>query len=491
MKKSKLLFTVILAGLLCSNLFAKGDTYTYNFWDDIEKSPDAYRVSHVVYAADLQLDKALKNPQSLFANGNHLYVADSDNNRFIELEYTEKKTLEFVRVIDQVNPSPFLEDNTFKGPKDIFVSKEDGSFLFADTDNGRIIKTDKDLNVIMVLREPDDPTYEKGKAFLPSKVIADSKGRIYVLSKNVNKGFLKYEYDGSFQGFYGATKVIVSAADRFWKKFATEAQKARMVLFVPTEYSNCYMDNEGFIYAVTHSFDEWDLLSGKADPIRRLNALGNDILIQNGYNVAIGDLQWGNAGGVKGPSWIADITVLDNEVYVALDETRGRLFAYNNQGYLLFAFGGRGNTNGTFRKPASIEHIGKDLFVLDSTNASITVFTPTDYGNLIYRATEQFAVGQYDDSAETWEKVLQLNGNYDLAYIGLGKSFLRQNKYKEAMEYFKLKRDRRDYSKAFKYYRKEWVEQHFALIVIVIAAILIIPLLVRWIKRIKWEISTL
>ena len=107
MKKSKLLFTVILAGLLCSNLFAKGDTYTYNFWDDIEKSPDAYRVSHVVYAADLQLDKALKNPQSLFANGNRLYVADSDNNRFIELEYTEKKTLEFVRVIDQVNPSPF------------------------------------------------------------------------------------------------------------------------------------------------------------------------------------------------------------------------------------------------------------------------------------------------------------------------------------------------------------------------------------------------
>lgn len=491
MNRHKILFLSAVFFTLCAGLFAKADTYIFNYWDELEKSPDAYRVSHVVYAADLKLDKALKNPSSLFANGNMLYVADTDNNRFIELEYTDKKTLEFRRVIDHVNPSPFLEDNYFKGPKDIFVSKQDGSFLFADTDNGRVIKTDKDLNVIMVIREPDDPNYEKGKQFMPGKVVADPKGRIYILSKNVNKGFLKYEYDGTFAGFYGATKVIVSAADRFWKKFATEAQKARMQLFVPTEYSNCYMDNEGFIYAVTGTFDEWDLLSGKADPIRRLNALGNDILIQNGYSVVIGDLKWGNAGGVQGPSRMSDITVLDNEVYVALDENRGRLFAYNNQGYLLFAFGGRGNIDGFFRKAASIEHMDKDLFVLDSTNASITVFTPTDYGNLIYKATEQFAVGQYDDSAETWEKVLKLNGNYELAYIGLGKAFLRQNKYKEAMEYFKLKRDRQDYSKAFKYYRKEWIEKNFAWLTALIAILILTPLIVRWVKFIKWEISTL
>ena len=97
----------------------------------------------------------------------------------------------------------------------------------------------------------------------------------------------------------------------------------------------------------------------------------------------------------------------------------------------------------------------------------------------------------YDDSADTWQKVLELNGNYDLAYIGLGKSFLRQKKYKEAMEYFKLKRDRRDYSKAFKYYRKEWVEKNFAWIVIGLVALVLIPLIIRLIKRIRWEISTL
>ena len=491
MKKIKFLPALVLFTFLCAGLFAKGEAYSYDFWDDIEKSPDPYRVSHMVYAPDLGLEKTLKNPSSLFAIDNYLYVVDTDNNRIIKLEYTAKKTLELVAVIDHVNPSPLLENNYFSGPKDIFVSDIDGSICIADTENGRIIKTDSDLNVIMVLREPDDPTYEKTKAFLPSKVISDSKGRVYVLSKNVNKGFLKYEYDGTFEGYYGATKVIISAMQRFWKKFSTEAQKARMQLFVPTEYSNCYIDKEGFIFAVTHSFEEWDLLSGKASPIRRLNALGNDILYTLGYEYPIGDLQWGNAGGVKGPSWMVDITVLDNEVYLALDETRGRIFAYNSQGYLLFAFGGRGNIDGFFRMPASIEHIGKDLFVLDSLNSSITVFTPTDYGNLIYEATEQFAVGEYDASAASWEKVLEYNGNYDLAYIGIGKSYLRQKRYKEAMDYFKLKRDRRDYSKAFKYYRKEWVEKNFGWLSAIIIALILIPIIIRWIKRIKWEISTL
>ena len=489
MNKRKLL---IILGLLAlsAGLFAKNETYTYDFWEDPEMSPDAYRVSHVLYADDLKLDVPLKNPQSIFAHNNHIFVADTDNSRIIELEYTEKKTLVPVRIIDQVKESPLLLNNKLNRPYDVYVDKKENLYI-ADTDNGRVIKTDKDLNVIHVYIEPDDPTYEKDKAFLPVKVLADDKGRVFILSRNGNKGFFKYEYDGTFDGFFGATKVIVSAADRLWKKFATEAQKARMQLFVPTEYSNCYMDNEGFIYAVTKSFDDSALFSGAAKPIRRLNALGNDILIQNGYEYVVGDLQWGNAAGIVGFSKMVDITVLDNEVYLALDENRGRIFAYDNQGYLLFVFGGRGNIDGFFRSPSAMDHIGKDIFVVDAVNAAITVFTPTEFGNLIYTATEQFGVGEYDASAETWAKVLQYNGNYALGYIGLGKSYLRQKKYKEAMEYFKLKRDSRDYSKAFKYYRKEWVESHFAIIVVILLAIVLIPMLVRLIKRIKWEIRSL
>ena len=481
---------LIIAGLLTlsAGLFAKGAAYIYDYWSELEKSPDPYTVSHVVYADDLKLSTALKNPASLFAKDNLLYVVDTDNNRIIELEYTEKKTLQFNRLIDHV----YLKDGSesqFSSPKDVFVS-EDGSMFIADTNNGRVLRVDKDLKEIYTLIEPDDPTYEKGKAFLPEKVVADSKGRAYVAAKNINKGFLKYEYDGKFQGFFGANEVVYNITDLIWKKLATQAQKEKMVLFVPVEYSNCYIDNEGFIYAVTKTFEEWDLLSDKAKPIRRLNAQGKDILVKN-WDPPIGDLQWSNAAGISDPSKFSDITVLDDEVYLAVDESRGRIFAYDNQGRLLFAFGNRGNIDGYFRKPAAIEHIGKDLFVLDSLNASITVFTPTNYGSLIYKATEQFACGQYDESAETWSKVLEYNGNYDLAYIGLSKACLRQKKYKEAMDYAKVKRDRRNYSKAFKYYRKEWIERNIGWIMGVIIALIVISFVIKIVKKIKWELDTL
>ena len=80
---------------------------------------------------------------------------------------------------------------------------------------------------------------------------------------------------------------------------------------------------------------------------------------------------------------------------------------------------------------------------------------------------------------------MQLNGNYDLAYIGIGRSYLRQERYKEAMDYFEVKYDDENYSKAFKQYRKEWVEEHIAIIVIVLLALFLIPMGIGRVYQIK------
>ena len=490
MSIKKLVLSISCLLALSVSLFAKADTYIYDYWGEIEKSPDAYRVVKVYYASELGAGVEMKTPTNMFCKGDSVYVCDAGNNRILELKYDSGKELKLVRIIDSFNTNGADIINTFASPSDIFIN-EDNTIFIADTNNSRILKLDNDLNFIFQMTEPDDPTYETGKTFMPEKVVADSKGRAYVLAKNVNKGFIKYEYDGTFSGFYGATTVIYDAMDILWKKFATRAQREQMENFVPTEYSNCYMDNEGFIYAVTKTFNEWDLKSDKAKPIRRLNALGNDILIKNGHYLPIGDLQWGNAAGIKNPAKFTDITVLDNDVYLTVDETHGRIFAYNNQGFLLFAFGGRGNINGYFRQPNSIEHIGKDLFVLDEVNASITVFTPTKYGELIYGATEDFACGEYDDAADKWEEVLNINGNYDLAYIGLGKAYMRQDKYKEAMDFFKLKRARKYYSKAFMYFRKEWIEANIGWVVAVILAVVLIPLIIKRVRMFIQELKSL
>lgn len=145
--------------------------------------------------------------------------------------------------------------------------------------------------------------------------------------------------------------------------------------------------------------------------------------------------------------------------------------------------------DGYFRQPAALEHIDRDLLVLDSLDCSITLFIPTEFGSLVYQAIEQFDEGDYEASGESWQEVMDLNGNYDLAYIGIGRSLLRQERYREAMDYFELKYDDDNYSKAYKQYRKEWVEDNIVIIVIVVLALFLIPLGIGRIRMVKHEID--
>ena len=59
----------------------------------------------------------------------------------------------------------------------------------------------------------------------------------------------------------------------------------------------------------------------------------------------------------------------------------------------------------------------------------------------------------------------------------------------KAMEYFKMAHDRENYGRAYRYYRKEVIEKNILWAVIVIAALLIIPVVLRRIKKIKAEVE--
>ena len=328
---------------------------------------------------------------------------------------------------------------------------------------------------------------EEKNPFEPSKIVVDRAGRMFVLAKNVNKGVMQFEEDGKFVGFMGASEVAFSMIDYLKKKFATKAQRDQMVDFVPTEYNNIYIDNKSFIYCTTEVFEEADLDAGNAKPIRKLNSLGGDILIRNGGWVPCGDWQWGDAAGMTGPSRIVDITAMDDETYYVVDRVRGRLFGYDEQGHLLYAFGGTGHQLGHFTYPIAIEHVGTDLYVLDTITGGITRFTRTEFGDLIHKALDEYDVGNYEGSAQYWEEVLTMNGNYELAYIGIGRSYLRQQDYKTAMEYFKVMRDDENYSRAWKYYRKDWIENNLGYVIIVLVVLGFIPGIVKKIKMIRWE----
>ena len=564
--------------------FSTSYTYNYDYWGDIQMSPDAYRVEKVIDSITLGLENLenirIKKAQSLFVIGNDMYICDTGNNRVIQTRkirgefqfvrlittsvgtekdfdiaedvYTKVKIYEGLvkdveaaekKLADLTDPkretpapqelieAAKLEVETLTAsrdeaqeiaveaqdsareagcriwqypawqkdasgqvisvlntPNDIAVDSE-GYLYIADTANNRVLKMDKDFNLIWEFTKPLDNTFDQRLEFQPKKVVVDVKGRVYALCANVNKGLAKFEEDGTFSGFIGANKVSVNMAEYIFKRyFMTKEQRAASESFVPTEYENIYIDTEGFIYATNTIFSEYDLKSDAAKPIRRLNSLGDDILIKNDRYPPIGDIKFTEQNSKRTPSRLTDVTVLKNDIYVACDRTRGRLFGYDSQGVMLWAFGTKGNIEGAFTSAISVEHMGYDLMVLDQQENSVTVFTPTEYGMMIYDAIESYLDGRYDESADLWENVMKMNANYPLAFRGIGRAILRQNDYEGAMEYFKMAHDQENYGRAFKLYRKEWIEKNIWWIVLILALLLIIPLVRGRIKRLKWEV---
>ncbi len=461
--------------------------YIYDYWEDVQDCPNVYDVYGVFTSTELGLETKLSNPTGLYVSGDQIYLVDTGNDRILVLEKDSEVGLKVVRIIDSIKYAP--GSSTFSGPTDVAVSDE-GNIFIADKNNNRILKVDQDLNYIMEFGLPNDSSLPKDSVFFPNKLVVDTAERVYCIADNINKGLIKYEADGTFSGFVGATKAAYDWYDYLFKRFATQEQLDRMQNDVPTEYDNIYMDYEGFIYACTGKFEPEDLDAGTVDAVRRLNLLGNDILVRNSDIPVYGDLYWGSAGGYSGPSYFSDVTAMDNDVFVCLDKNRGRLFGYDDQGRMVFTFGGNGNMDGYFRRPIAIDHMGYDLIVLDSTDCSLTYFVPTEFGQDIYAAIDQFDAGEYEASGASWERVLAQDGNYDLAYIGIGRSLLRQEQYKEAMKYFEIKYDDDNYSKAFKEYRKEWVQDHLFITVLVLILLLMIPLSIDKYKDMQIEIAT-
>lgn len=436
-------------------------TYTYDYWGIERESPDAYAMNSVMLGSQLGVGD-FNAPEGMFIKDNQIFVCDTLNNRIVQLSYENDKYT-FVKEVRELNNNGKTE--SLSKPYDVYVT-DDGLWYVADYGNMRIVIIDSEQNVKGAIYKPEDEeTLEADYQFLPKKLVVDAAGRIFVQAENINKGFMEFESDGEFVGYIGAAEVQFDIIDYFYKLISTQEQREQMEAFVPTEYNNIALDADGFIYATLGTFDEGNYKSAK--PVRRLNAKGTDILIRNGYYEPVGDIQTGSGGGYKGPSKFSDVTVLDNDCYYCLDMTRGRIFGYDFQGNMLYAFGGIGYREGSFRYPVAIGNLGDSLFVLDKELGTITQMTLTEYGKLINDALNTYKIADYDKSADYWRQVLRLNGNYDLAYIGIGRSLLRQDKFEEAMDYFKLKLDYKNYSKAYKLYRKEWIEDHIVIIFVV------------------------
>ena len=65
---------------------------------------------------------------------------------------------------------------------------------------------------------------------------------------------------GEFLGFFGSVPVNPSLTERLWRMISTKEQRARMLLFIPTEYSGMDIDEAGFIYTTVATNTDSDML---------------------------------------------------------------------------------------------------------------------------------------------------------------------------------------------------------------------------------------
>jgi len=451
-------------------------TYTYNIWGVPIPSPDAYRVTAYLLGESLGIGH-FHRPQDLFVIGNKIYVADSGNNRVVVIVANEDGTHEVAQVIEHamLDGAP----TTFNFPSGIFVS-DWGDIWLSDTDNHRILHVDSYWNVITEIGRPERSQLLPTDDFLPSKLVVDFTGRLFVQVIHVNRGLMEFDRYGEFAVYMGAAPVHVSVIDQFWRRIATQEQRERRQIFIPTEYNSVSIDSEGFLF-VTNTNDN-------VDSVRRLNAMGDDVLIRNGLFYIEGDVVYGDAAGIDGPSQLIDIAPLPNETFIAFDRVRGRLFAYDFQGNLLFVFGGRGAREGFFMEPTAIDNMGYTLFALCAGNNTITRFDLTEYGLAINRGLELYRRGLYEESVFYWQEVLRMNGNFGMAYVGMARAMLRQGYYRDAMRYFRLENDRIGYGRAFGFFRRQWMEDNFWIFALAVGVLVIVPPVVKKVLHVRREI---
>ena len=377
--------------------------------------------------------------------GNYLYIADKFNSRILRVD-----------ISDQKNP---IVDEVFLTPNDII--------FFQIGDVGKYGEDGK------LIDQSSRTTY------LPSKIAVDGDGRVYTIASSTFEGIIEYNPSGEFNRFLGKNLVTKRS---WWTFLLTDEQYETLSSNNPNQFTNLIIDDRNLIYATAKP----DADSTVAQQmIKLINTSGSDVLKRNGYVTPDGDVKYQQfvKPAVTGSSIFVAIDANDSRIYSALDQTRGRIFTYDDEGNLLYVSAESGTLANTLKTPVALKYLTlvennethEYVLVLDQGSKSLLVYETTEFGKLVNKATSLYLNNKIDEAKVVWEDVVKMNSNYELGYIGIGKSILRDanvepdketqlKKYKQAMEMFELGHDKEYYSDAYKQYRNIMIKDNFSII---------------------------
>ena len=460
-------------------------TYTIDGDYNEAQSPAAYIPQRIFYGEQSEAGQ-FENPADLEIKDEKIYIIDSERNAFFVFD------LDF-KLLASVEGFEFNgKEERFNSPQGINVSSS-GDIYVADTDNSRIVKFSSNYEASAIFEKPSIITMPDDYVYKPLKLGVDPSDRIYVVAQGINEGLIELDSSGGFMSFMGAPNVKFDLFTYIWKQLLTRQQADYLLKFVPTEFSNLKIDADGFVYANIKSNDIEELYGAiktfdqyKVVAVKKMNASGRDVLNRYGEIPIVGDVNFNidadsDASGAAqssdvaiNPSTFVDITVDGAGTYYCLDSKRGRIFTYDIDGNLLYAFGSLGNQDGNFTIPVAIDTCGNRLYVLDNALKRVTVFSRTEYGDSIYKAAKCYSDGDYEQSFSEWSSVIRQNANLRLAYIGIGKSCYYLGDYEKSYKYLKLADESYYASKAYEKYMTNYIADRFYIIFGALVAVVIV-----------------
>lgn len=441
-------------------------TYIYNMKNQPVAIPSAFAVERVVTGSAIT-DRDFNSLGDVYYNGSgRLFISDSGNDRVIMTDlsfHTLAVISEFT--LDGVAAS-------LSNPQGVWA--DESRLYIADTGNHRIVSFDIQADTVTPRRLFEQPVIsvlEDDFEYLPVKLAVDATQKLYVIASGINQGVLCLNENGEFQSFLGAPKVEPNFLEMLWRRVATKEQLARMDSYVPTEYSSVTMNSYGFLYVTSATSNEV--------PVGKINSDGDNILIrprQGWY----GDSPYLSQEVDAYTPYFVDVALyrsgrIDEDVYYTVDSKQGKIYAYTEDGYLLYAFGGTGGQQGTYANANALEYVPDPgdgagrLIVLDGTKGTVTVLRETAFALHIRQALSAYNAGNYDEAEAAWNTVLETASGYVPGDIGLAKIELHHDRYREAMTRLKKIRAYDLYTEAFESWRDEYVRDHFLWIFLIVA----------------------
>ena len=440
-------------------------TYTYSINGTALYSPDAYTPIDVYDSEFMGLtEKKLLNPTDMVVDSKqNVYIADRDNDRIVVLDAHYKLKFEITEFINEYG----VPDKLTR-PQGVFVTND--RIFVCDTEAHRIVTFDLKGEFLKVIPEPESSLFDDDSIYTPIAIAVDQYDRLFVVSRDTYQGIIVMTDEGSFTGFIGAQAVSLSLWEIMLRRFQTDEQRAQLQQNVSVSYNNVSVTADGFVYATTSYISDGDVMSfirsksssGKYSPVKLLNAKGDEIMKRNGFWPPAGEVDMTRASStdkLTGPSTVTDVAVGPEKTWTITDSKRNKVFTYDFNGNLLFAFGDSGQQIGSLTSIAAITYQEDLLLILDKTNANITVYQRTEYGDILAEAIANQNAQLYDDAIEDWTEILKRNSNFDAAYIGIGNALYRGGKYEESLAYYRAAYDTSNYSKSYQEIRKEWISK--------------------------------